>query len=69
MAAPQIIPLPPNFELSDGMQIRITAVDAATNATVAGVTVSGISIDVDPVLTAAESELAVPSPLLVPEAA
>lgn len=49
MPVPQIIPLPPNFELSDGMQIRITAVDATTNATVSGVVVSSVSIDVDPV--------------------
>ena len=69
MAAPQIVPLPPNFELSDGMQIKITAVDASTGATVSGVTVSAVSIDVDPDVSVVESELAVPSPLLVPEAA
>ena len=48
MPAPQIIPLPPNFELSDGYRIVVTAVDATTNATVSGVVVSAVSIDVDP---------------------
>jgi hypothetical protein len=48
MPAPQIIPLPPFLEMSDGMRIVITAVDATTNATVSGVIVSGVSIDVDP---------------------
>ena len=48
MAAPQIAPLPPFFELSDGMQIRVTAVDPATNNVVPAVVVSGVSIDVDP---------------------
>jgi hypothetical protein len=49
MAAPQIAPLPPFFELSDGMVIKITAVDAATNATISAVVISQVSIDVDPV--------------------
>ena len=51
MPVPQIAPLPPFFELSDGMVIRVTAVDAATNATVSGVVISGVSIDVDPIET------------------
>ena len=49
MAAPQIAPLPPFFDMSDGMVIKVTAVDAATNATVSGVVISGVSIDVDPI--------------------
>ena len=47
MAAPQIISLPPFFTLASGMVVRVTAVDPATNATVAGVSISGVSIDVD----------------------
>ena len=47
MAAPQIAPLPPDFELASGMQVVVTAIDAATGATVAGVIVAGVSIDVD----------------------
>lgn len=53
MPVPQIAPLPPFFELSDGMVIRVTAVDAATNATVSGVVISGVSIDVDTVAPSA----------------
>ena len=47
MAAPQIVSLPPFFTLASGMIVRVTAVDPATNATVAGVSISGVSIDVD----------------------
>lgn len=47
MAAPLNAPLAPFLTLSDGMTIRITALSAASGATVAGVTVSGVSIDVD----------------------
>lgn len=48
MPTPQIVSLPPDFDFMDGMQIIITAVDATTNATVSGVTISQVSIDVDP---------------------
>ena len=47
MTAPSDASLPPFFELSDGMQVRVTAVDATTGATVAGVVVSGVSLSVD----------------------
>ena len=53
MAAPQQAPLPPFFEMSDGMTIRVTAIDPTTGATVAGVSVSSVSIDVDPADVAA----------------
>ena len=69
MTAPSDASLPPFFDLSDGMQVKVTAVDATTGATVAGVVVSGVSLSVDPAVTASESELQAPSPLLVPEAA
>ena len=68
MAAPQIAPLPPFFELSDGMQIRVTAVDPATNSTVSAVVISAVSIDVDPIETAAPIELPEDTPWLVPMA-
>ena len=69
MAAPQIVALPPFITLGPGYTVRVTAVDALTNATVSGVVVSGVSIDVNPAPTQTAGELAVPSPLLVPEAA
>ena len=47
MAAPQIVDLPQFFTLASGMVIRVTAVDPTSNATVAGVSISGVSIDVD----------------------
>ena len=48
MPAPQQAPLPPFFSMGDGMQIVVTAIDAATGATVSGVVVSGVSFSVDP---------------------
>lgn len=48
MAAPQIVALPPFITLGPGYTVRVTAVDALTNATVSGVVVSGVSIDVNP---------------------
>jgi hypothetical protein len=47
MAAPQIVPLPPFFQMSDGMHVRVTAIDAATGSLVTGVVISDVSIDVD----------------------
>jgi len=68
MAAPQNVSLPPFFFMSDGMQIVVTALDAATGNTVAGVTVANVSVDVDSQTAAvAEDELPPPSPLLIPE--
>ena len=46
MPAPQKVRLPPGFEMSDGMKIIVTAIDATTGATVSGVTVANVSIDV-----------------------
>lgn len=48
MAAPQNVTLPLGFTLADGMQVRITALDATTGDLVTGVIVSNVSIDVDP---------------------
>lgn len=45
MAQPLIVTLPPNLDLWPGCIIRVTAVDPTTGATVAGVTVSNISIE------------------------
>lgn len=56
MPAPQIVPLPENFDMADGMRIVVTAVDASTNATVSGVTISNVSIDVDPLTDDGTSE-------------
>lgn len=49
MPAPQIAALPEFFTLASGMVIRLTAVDPTSGALVSGVTISGVSIDVDPV--------------------
>jgi len=48
MPIPIQAPLPPDFQLSDGMRIVITGIDATTGLTVAGVVVSNVSLDVDP---------------------
>lgn len=61
MPAPQIVSLPPDFRMSDGMQIVISAVDAATNGTVSGVTVANVSIDVRPI---GQDE---PEPVVIPD--
>ena len=60
--APQIVNLPEFFELSDGMQIVVTAVDQNTNATVSGVTISAVSLSVD--LGTTVETLTPPSPVL-----
>ena len=57
MAAPQIAALPEFFTLASGMTIRLTAVSPTTGALVPGVTISGVSIDVDPGI----AEAAVPA--------
>lgn len=49
MPAPQVAPLPANFTLASGYVIRITAVDSTSGNLVNNVTVSNVSIDVDPV--------------------
>ena len=68
MAIPLKDKLPPFFTLADGMRLVITALDATTGATVSGVTISQVSIDVDPggadATTAAEYFPT--GPLLVP---
>jgi hypothetical protein len=45
VAQPLIVTLPPGLDLWPGCIIRVTAVDPATGATVAGVRVSNISIE------------------------
>lgn len=47
MAAPQNVSLPAFFNVSDGMQVRLTALDPLTGAEVTTVTISEVSIDVD----------------------
>lgn len=68
MPAPQIIPLPPFFEMADGMRIVVTAIDATTGATVSGVTISNVSIDVDPITATEPTTVEIPdeTPWLVP---
>lgn len=67
MPAPQKVSLPPWFELSDGMQIVVTAVDATSGATVSGVTVSNVSIDVKPLeASVTDADYVSAFPLLVP---
>ena len=48
MAAPVIASLPEFFTLASGMKIRLTALDPTTGNLVAGVVISGVSIDVTP---------------------
>ena len=66
MAAPLNASLPPFFEMSDGMRIVLTALDAATGNTVSGVTVANVSIDVDPIEAAQDVEIPADPPWLVP---
>ena len=47
MSAPLELPLPPNLELDDTFQIRVTALDATTGNVVAGVNVGTVSLLVD----------------------
>lgn len=60
MAAPQIASLPPYLELTGGMQIVVTAVDATTGAAVTGVAISPAYADVEYVDSAAGGPADVP---------
>lgn len=55
MASPQQAPMPYDVSLWDGCTIRVSAVDPATGNAVAGVTVSGVSYDVDQTKGSAQS--------------
>lgn len=57
MPAPRTASLPPDFELSDGMRIVLTALDASTGALVPGVTISNVSISVDPLTDTTDEPL------------
>jgi hypothetical protein len=47
MSAPLELPMPPDYDLDDTYQIRVTAIDAATGAVVAGVNVGNVTLMVD----------------------
>lgn len=47
MAKPLIVTLPPGVIVSGGWTIRVTALNPDTGATVAGVVVSNVSLDVE----------------------
>ena len=47
MSAPLELPLPPNLELDESFQIRVTALDATTGNVVAGVNVGSVTLIVD----------------------
>ena len=47
MAQPLTVALPPNLVLWAGCTIRVTALDPTTGNTVAGVTVSDVSLECD----------------------
>jgi len=64
MPHPQENKLPFGLVLSDGMRIVVTAIDADTEATVSGVTISGVSFSVAPLDASSASD--VPLPLLDP---
>ena len=70
MAIPLKDKLPPGFTLADGMRLVVTALDATTGATVSGVTISQVSVDVKPATTAEVTTVGIPddTPWLVPAA-
>lgn len=47
MAAPLIAPLPPDVRMVADARVRLTALDPTTGATVAGVTISAATLQVD----------------------
>jgi len=64
VAAPLKTGLPPDCILDGGYIIRLTAVSATTGAVVAGVTVSGVELQVSQL--AGPSLVEAPMPFLVP---
>jgi hypothetical protein len=47
MAAPTAGSLPPFYTLTQGVTVRVTALDPSTGSTVAGVSISNFAISVD----------------------
>ena len=47
MSQPLIVALPPNLDLGGQCEIRVTALDPATGATMSGVNVSHVTLQVD----------------------
>ena len=47
MAQSLELPLPPNLDLDDTYQIRVTAIDPTTGAVVSGVNVGAVTLMVD----------------------
>lgn len=66
MPAPMKTGLPPDCILSAGYIVRLTALDATTGATVAGVTLSDITFFVTDMAPGILDEGEAPEPLLVP---
>lgn len=66
MAIPWTIALPPDHVLTGSYTVRITAIDAATGATVSGVNVSNVTLQVENLGPTPDSALAVGPFMLVP---
>ena len=66
MPVPLLADLPPNLDLEGGYVLRITALDPATGAQVAGVKVSGVVITAVNVLGGNPADLEVGDWVLVP---
>lgn len=66
MSAPVTAALPPKLVLAAGSVIRVTALDPTTGATVAGVTLTNVSLYVRNTTTGALSQLAFGDWQLVP---
>ena len=64
MAEPLVVALPPNLELAGGYSVRVTALNPATGATVAGVNVSNVTLQVE-LTSGSEADLATGPFLLV----
>lgn len=66
MALAVVAGLPPGFILENNYIVRVTAQDATTGATVPAVIVSNVSLSVDQEAVAANADLPVDTPWLVP---
>jgi hypothetical protein len=64
---PIMAPLPPGIELAGSWRVRFTALDPATGAVVAGVTISSATIQVEDLSTGGISRLETADWQLVPE--
>lgn len=66
MSAPYELPMPPDYDLDDTYQIRVTALNPSTGAVVAGVKVGAVTFMVDRIAGSGDLDVGFGPFMLVP---